>query len=173
MVLSYPSSTEDDELMMKDDYDYGSDDQSSPSQQNKPTSVAKPASPLSNRTTTKTGLIGEDVVLKCDESITKSNVILWYKDSKLITSGNSVVLPDFSLNPSNYDLTILRASPQNAGDYYCQIMPEKVLIHTKVILGDHSMDVITPESSTSGQSSFHGIAFIWLLFVGSAPLVFN
>ncbi|XP_030557967.1 uncharacterized protein LOC115760645 [Drosophila novamexicana] len=167
LVLSYPSITEDDDDgMMADEYDYGPDDQnvaSQPVSQPKPTNIAKSAVPKANRTVTKTGILGEDVLLKCDEKITKDDVILWYQNSKLIANGQSLLLPNFSLDPKSYDLTILKASAQSAGDYYCQILPQNVFMHTKVILGDHSLDVITPESSKSAQDSLHRFALMWLL----------
>ncbi|TDG50889.1 hypothetical protein AWZ03_002544 [Drosophila navojoa] len=168
-ALAYPSNADSDDMMLNDDYDYDTDEQSAPSPQTKPTGVVKSSvTGYRNRTLTTRGILGEDVVLKCDENITKENVILWYQDSKIITSGSSVVLPNFSLNPRNYDLTILKASPQNAGTYYCQILPQNIFVATKVVLGDHSLDVITPESSKSGQSSAHRLALLWLLSVGLA-----
>lgn len=167
-TLAYPSNTDVDEGMQNDDYDYDTDDLSAPSPQTKPTGVIKTNEPLVNRTLTQRGILGEDVVLHCDENITKENVILWLRDSKIITSGSSVVLPNFSLNPRNYDLTILKASPQSAGTYHCQILPQNVFVATKVVLGDHSLDVITPESSKSGQSSLQRLALLSLLSVGLA-----
>ncbi|XP_017867733.1 PREDICTED: uncharacterized protein LOC108616810 [Drosophila arizonae] len=168
-ALGYPSNADSDDMMLNDDYDYDTDELSAPSPQTKPTGVVKTGvTGYRNRTLTQRGILGEDVVLKCDENITKENVILWYQDSKIITSGSSVVLPNFSLNPRNYDLTILKASPQNADTYYCQILPQNIFVATKVVLGDHSLDVITPESSKSGQSSAHRLALLWLLSVGLA-----
>lgn len=187
-LLGYPSNADTDDMMLNDDYDYDTDELSAPSPQTKPTGVVKTSETgFRNRTLTQRGILGEDVVLKCDENITKGmwiqvnrlklklieiciaeNVILWYQDSKIITSGSSVVLPNFSLNPRNYDLTILKASPQNADTYYCQILPQNIFVATKVVLGDHSLDVITPESSKSGQSSAHRLALLWLLSVGLA-----
>ncbi|EDW09537.2 uncharacterized protein LOC6579720 [Drosophila mojavensis] len=168
-ALGYPSNADSDDMMLNDDYDYDTDELSAPSPQTKPTGVVKTSETgFRNRTLTQRGILGEDVVLKCDENITKENVILWYQDSKIITSGSSVVLPNFSLNPRNYDLTILKASPQNADTYYCQILPQNIFVATKVVLGDHSLDVITPESSKSGQSSAHRLALLWLLSVGLA-----
>ncbi|XP_023164664.2 uncharacterized protein LOC115483435 [Drosophila hydei] len=162
-ALGFPSTTDVHDLMLNDDYDYDTDEPSAPSPQTKPTGVANAYLPLVNRTLTKTGILGEDVVLKCDENITEANVILWFQDSKMITSDRSVVLPNFSLNPKNFDLTILKASPQSAGTYSCQILPQNVFVSTKVVLGDHSLDVITPESSRSGQNSLQRLALLWLL----------
>lgn len=90
-----------------------------------------------------------------------ANVVLWYFGGKLISTGNSVVLPNFSLNMSNFQLTIINSSPQNAGDYYCVVEPQKVVVHNKVVLGERP---ITPESSKSGQSSLRqGFALLTLL----------
>lgn len=100
-------------------------------------------------------------------------VVLWYFNDNLIANGNSVLLPNFSLNPSNFELTILKSSPQSAGDYYCQVEPEKIRVNTKVVLGDHSLDIITPESSTSGSQSSLGRSFALLSLLSAALLLFQ
>lgn len=71
---------------------------------------------------------------------------------------------------SNYQLTIINSSPQNAGDYYCVVEPLKIVVHNKVILGDSLLDIITPESSTSGQASSLMRSFAGLLGLLTAAL---
>ncbi|KAL7735100.1 hypothetical protein ACLKA6_001969 [Drosophila palustris] len=156
LAISYPAGTEDDDLMQNDDYVDDDDDQSSPIQ---PTNIQEPFIPQQNRsqTTTVTGILGEDVVLKCHFKIGEKSTVLWYQGSKGISIGSTVVVPNFSLNSTTYELTILKSSPQDAGDYYCNLLPDKAFEHVLVVLGDHSMDVIVPESSKSAQSSIHGL----------------
>ncbi|XP_034479793.1 uncharacterized protein LOC117785708 [Drosophila innubila] len=164
LALSYPQAgTEGDDGMQNDYVDYSDDDKSSPSEQTKPYIIPEPAIPQQNKSLTVTGILGEDVVLKCGLKAGLNQNILWYQGSKSIATGTSVTSPNFSLNATTYDLTILKSSPQSAGDYYCKLVPDQVFIHTLVVLGDHSMDVITPESSKSAQSSIHGISLMWPL----------
>ncbi|XP_017054029.1 uncharacterized protein LOC108096707 [Drosophila ficusphila] len=163
-VLSYPQSTADDDQMMNDDdFDYGVEDQSAPSPQTK---SSLPASTVKvNKTLTVTGIIGEDVVLKCglgDNLQNTNNVILWLFGSNVISNGKSLIQPNFKLD-SNYDLTILKASPQVAGTYVCKILPSESVAITKVIIAEHSLDAIAPESSTSAagsRSSFLGCTLL-------------
>ncbi|XP_017838582.1 uncharacterized protein LOC108596904 isoform X1 [Drosophila busckii] len=175
-----PAPADDDEMVNDAEYDYSdTDDQSSTGQQTKPSSIAKASMvPMEqqNSSVTVTGILGQNVVLKCDLKITKQNVVLWYQNDKIITNGNSVVLPNFSLNPSSYELTILQSSPQSAGQYSCQVLPQKVFNHVKVVLGDHSLDELAAESSkSSAQSSFQRFGFgfgcLWFgLLISSALL---
>ncbi|XP_060657012.1 uncharacterized protein LOC132791906 [Drosophila nasuta] len=161
LVFSYPSGTEDNEGMLNDDYEY--DDASNvPSPQTKP---AKDIGPQQNISVTVTGILGEEVVLKCDTKIGKDTVINWYRGEKIISTGTNLVQPNFSLNPSNFDLTILNSSPQSAGDYYCTRYPSGSHTFIKLVLNEHSLDIITPESSKSSQSSIHGLAatLMWSL----------
>lgn len=161
LAVSYPSPTEDDDMMLNDDYDYN-DEQSSPNHETDPPSIASPAKPIKSHTLK--GVLGENVVLKCGVKIEKQYEYLWYKDAKLISNGHSVILPNFSINSTTYDLTILRSSPQSAGDYYCHVEPSKAITHTKVVLSDDAdVTIIMPESSKSGQSSIYGVSLMWPL----------
>ncbi|ALC40519.1 babos [Drosophila busckii] len=180
LAHALPAPADDDEMVNDAEYDYSdTDDQSSTGQQTKPSSIAKASMvPMEqqNSSVTVTGILGQNVVLKCDLKITKQNVVLWYQNDKIITNGNSVVLPNFSLNPSSYELTILQSSPQSAGQYSCQVLPQKVFNHVKVVLGDHSLDELAAESSkSSAQSSFQRFGFgfgcLWFgLLISSALL---
>ncbi|KAH8299682.1 hypothetical protein KR044_004547, partial [Drosophila immigrans] len=165
LVFAFPSPSEDDG-MQADDYDY--DDQSNvPSPQTKP---SEEIPPKSTKTLNVTGILGEDVVLKCDTEIGKDTVINWHRGDKIISTGQTLLQPNFSLNPTNFDLTILNSSPQNAGDYYCLRYPGGSAVYTKVVLNEHSLDIITPESSKSAQSSIHGVTWT-LMWSLSAALV--
>ncbi|KAH8370487.1 hypothetical protein KR093_003653, partial [Drosophila rubida] len=167
-VACYPSTSaiEDNDGMLNDEYEY--DDQSNvPSPQTKPSSsaTAKDLVPQQNRTLTVTGILGEDVVLKCDTKIDKDTVINWYRGDKIISTGQTLVQSNFNLNPKNFDLTILKSSPQSAGDYYCLRYPGGSAVTTKVVLNEHSLDIITPESSKSAHSSIHGVASTLVCFL--------
>ncbi|KAH8416123.1 hypothetical protein KR222_008514, partial [Zaprionus bogoriensis] len=159
-----------DDQMMADDYDYDSDDPSTASQ-TKASNIASEA-PARNRSRTVTGILGDDVPLKCDDNISKDDVVMWYgsNTTTLISQGRSLLMSNYALNLSNFELTIVKASPQSAGDYYCRVMPSSEYIHTKVVLGDHLLNVV-PESSTSGQSSlFVGLA-LWSSLLTAALML--
>ncbi|EDV55594.1 uncharacterized protein LOC6548245 [Drosophila erecta] len=173
-VFSYPQSSQDDyQMQADDDFDYGGEDQSAPSPQTK--SSTPISSEKVNKTLSVTGIRGEDVVLKCDVGIdlhsSEDVVVLWYFGNNVISNGKNVVQPNFKLDP-NYDLTILRASPQVAGNYLCKVLPSESVVHTKVTIAEHSLDAIAPESSTSAAgtaSSFLGctvLGSIVLLLLG-------
>ncbi|XP_034650277.1 uncharacterized protein LOC117889878 [Drosophila subobscura] len=170
LVFSYPQSGNDDEEMMADDdFEYEQDDQSASSQQTKIQSQIPAKSDGSappNRTVTVTGIRGEDVVLKCDLDTTQS--ILWFFGTNIIANGGTLVQPNFKLDTENYDLTILKASPQDAGDYYCKALPQGSILNTKVVIAEHSLDAIAPESSTSASSSLPSLPFslLWAVLTG-------
>lgn len=153
-VISYPqSSVDDDQMQADDDFDYGGEDQSAPSPQTK--SPNPVASEKINKTLSVTGIRGEDVVLKCDvgSNLHSSDVVvLWYFGDNVISNGKNLVQPNFKLD-ANYDLTILKASPQVAGSYLCKVLPSGSVVNTKVTIAEHSLDAIAPESSTSAAGS--------------------
>ncbi|XP_030387077.1 uncharacterized protein LOC115633743 [Scaptodrosophila lebanonensis] len=177
MVLSHPAIEEDQ--MMADDYDYGEpNDQSQQSKSgtsaSSSSSFPKMPSTWTNRTKVDvTGILGQNIVLKCDDKVGKDNVVLWYQGKNLVSNGNSVLVPNFSLNPKTYELTILHSSPQSSGDYYCEVEPQKIRVHTKVIVleHEHSLDAIAPESSTSAQS--HVTITLWLLAAASSMVLYH
>ncbi|XP_017090774.2 uncharacterized protein babos [Drosophila bipectinata] len=164
-VLSYPQSNLDDEPMQNDDdFDYSSDDQSAPSPQTKdstPTSLQRVS-----KTASVTGILGKDLKLKCDvgtEMLSAENVVvLWYFGNTLIANGKNVVQPNFELDP-NFDLTILKASAQDAGSYRCEVVPSRSEVITKVVIAEHSLDAIVPESSTSASSAMACSLMGWTL----------
>jgi len=85
-------------------------------------------------------------------------VVLWRFGNNVISNGKNLVHPNFELN-ANYDLTILKAKSQDAGTYHCEVLPSGSLVYTNVIIAEHSLDAIAPESSTSAagcESSFLG-----------------
>ncbi|XP_022217732.2 uncharacterized protein LOC111070970 [Drosophila obscura] len=170
LVFSYPQpGNEEDEMLSDDDFEYEQDDQSASSQQTKTQGQipAKSDSTPPNRTVTVTGIRGEDVVLKCDLDMTQS--ILWFFGTNIIANGGTLVQPNFKLDTENYDLTILKASPQDAGDYYCQALPQGSVLNTKVVIAEHSFDAIAPESSTStASSSLPSLPFslLWAVLTG-------
>ncbi|EDW35970.1 GL16927 [Drosophila persimilis] len=175
LVLSYPQSgTDEDEMMADDDFEYEQDDQGTSSQQAKTGQIpAKTDSAQPNRTVTVTGIRGEDVVLKCDLDITQS--ILWFFGKNIIANGGTLVQPNFKLDTANYDLTILKASPQDAGDYYCKALPQGSVLNTKVVIAEHSLDAIAPESSTSASSSLPSLpaSLLWPVLTGVCLLKFG
>ncbi|XP_068145970.1 uncharacterized protein babos [Drosophila tropicalis] len=170
-VFSYPQSFNDeDQMQADDDFEYDTEDQSAPSQQNKP---ADPTSTKNSQQETKTvkvtGVLGKDVVLKCELDIDSKSAVLWYFGNNVVTTGHNVVQTNFKVD-ANYDLTILRASPKDAGEYHCEVLPQKSVLYIHVTLNEHhSLDAIAPESSTSSASqsswiSGHTMA-MWLLLL--------
>ncbi|KAH8348831.1 hypothetical protein KR084_011656, partial [Drosophila pseudotakahashii] len=155
-VFSYPQSSPDEEQMQSDadDFDYGDESQSAPSSQTKSSSPSN--GDRVNKTLTLTGIRGEDVLLKCDVGTDLETCeacsVLWYFGDHIIANGKNLVQTNFKLD-SNFDLTILKASPQDAGGYLCKVLPAGSLVSTKVIIAEHSLDAIAPESSTSAAGS--------------------
>ncbi|EDW56764.1 uncharacterized protein LOC6615520 [Drosophila sechellia] len=169
-VFSYPqSSMDDDQMQADDDFDYGGEDQSAPSPQTKSSNPI--ASEKINKTLSVTGIRGEDVVLKCDVGSTlhsSDGVVLWYFGDNVISNGKNLVQPNFKLD-ANYDLTILKASPQVAGSYLCKVLPSGSVVNTKVTIAEHSLDAIAPESSTSAAGS--ASSFLGCTVLGSTVLL--
>ncbi|KAI8037594.1 uncharacterized protein LOC128255428 [Drosophila gunungcola] len=169
-VLSYPQSTaEEDQMQNDEEFDYEGVDQSAPSPQTK--SINPINSETVNRTLTVMGIRGEDVVLKCDvgSNLQATDVVvLWFFGKNVISNGKSLVQPNFELN-ANYDLTILKASSQVAGTYVCKVLPSGSVVNTKVIIADHSLDAIAPESSTSAAGS--SSSFLGYTLLGSVLLL--
>ena len=55
------------------------------------------------------------------------NVILWYHEKDLLTSQHSIIKPRYKLgNNSSYTLLINDINMEDAGDYYCEIQPDKL-----------------------------------------------
>lgn len=96
-------------------------------------------------------------------------VVLWYFGTNVITNGKNLVQPNFKLDP-NYDLTILKASSQDAGTYRCVVLPTNSEVITEVVITDHSLDAIAPESSTSASSAMACSLMGWTV-LGSAILL--
>uniref|UniRef100_A0A6P4EYU4 Uncharacterized protein LOC108043913 n=1 Tax=Drosophila rhopaloa TaxID=1041015 RepID=A0A6P4EYU4_DRORH len=169
-VLSFPQSPADDEQMQNDeDFDYNGVDQSAPSPQTK--SPRPITSEKVNKTVTVNGIRGQDVVLKCDvgTNLDAPNVVvLWSFGVHIISNGKNVVQPNYALN-ENYDLTIVKASSQEAGDYSCKVLPIESVVNTKVIIVDQSLDAIAPESSVSAAGSLS--SFLGYTLLGSALLL--
>ncbi|KAH8290407.1 hypothetical protein KR054_002722, partial [Drosophila jambulina] len=171
-VLSYPQGLTEEE-MQNDDFTYDDDD-SAPSPQTKATSPTSPSEKV-NKTLTATVIRGEDLVLKCDldSKVLANSVILWYFGENIIANGENLVLPNFKLDP-NHDLTILKASPQDAGSYHCLAVPSNSVVYTKVSIAEHSLDAIAPESSTSagsGSASTSSSLLLGWTLLGSTVLV--
>ncbi|XP_037713037.1 uncharacterized protein LOC119549226 [Drosophila subpulchrella] len=168
-VSSYPQSAlEEDGMQGDDNFDYEEDNDSAPSPQIKASSST---GETINKTLTVTGIRGEDVVLKCDVGSnlqSSDDVVLWHFGNNVISNGKNLVHPNFELN-ANYDLTILKANPQDAGTYYCKVLPSGSLVYTKVIIAEHSLDAIAPESSTSAAGS--GSSFLGYTLMGSTILL--
>ncbi|XP_016953189.1 uncharacterized protein LOC108026661 [Drosophila biarmipes] len=169
-VFSYPqSSLEEEEMQNDENFDYGDESDSAPSPQTKAQSPS--AGEKVNKTLTVTGIRGEDVVLKCDVGRnlqSTETVVLWYLGEHVISNGKNLVLPNFKLD-ANYDLTILKANPQDAGTYHCQVLPSHSEVYTKVIIAEHSLDAIAPESSTSAAGS--ASSFLGCTLLGSTMLL--
>ncbi|KAH8269487.1 hypothetical protein KR018_004348, partial [Drosophila ironensis] len=176
-VFSYPQSNIDDEPMQNDDdFDYTSEDQSAPSPQTK---ASQPnLGQKVNKTATVTGIRGEDVKLQCDVGNDvlggENAVVLWYFGANIVANGKNVVQPNLELDMNNYDLTILKASAQDAGTYLCKVLPTGSEVTTKVVIAEHSLDAIAPESSTSKSAATAvtmSSSFLAWTLLGSALVV--
>ncbi|XP_017007992.3 uncharacterized protein babos [Drosophila takahashii] len=171
-VFSYPQSTPEEEQMQSDadDFDYGEESQSAPSPQTK--SSHPSIGDKMNKSLTVTGIRGENVKLTCDVGTDLENCevcsVLWLFGDHVIANGKNVVQPNFKLD-SNFDLTILKASPQDAGGYSCNVLPAGSVVSTKVIIAEHSLDAIAPESSTSAAGS--ASSFLGHTLLGSIALL--
>ncbi|XP_055920004.1 uncharacterized protein LOC129951725 [Eupeodes corollae] len=163
LSLGYASSktttdSSDGRIQNDDDYEY-SDDESVPSSHTKfteasPTSGMVPFFRKAN-ITIKT-IAGKNAILECPvENLSDQNVVLWYKDANALTTGSSVLNKDYSLNTNNFSLKIMNVTVANQGEYYCEIQPQRIRLHTTLIVTEDPIETIIPESSKSSQESIH------------------
>ncbi|KAK9871618.1 hypothetical protein WA026_012998 [Henosepilachna vigintioctopunctata] len=87
----------------------------------------------------------DTVVLPCEVSNLGSYYMVWKKGNAVLSAGAVKVSPDPRINLINsYSLEIKEASPQDAGDYVCQIgtIEPREITHTVEILGEkHSVNI--------------------------------
>lgn len=79
----------------------------------------------------------DTVVLPCEVSNPGSYVLVWKKGNAVLSAGNVKVSPDPRISLiHSYSLEIKEASPQDAGDYVCQIgtLEPREITHTVEIL---------------------------------------
>ncbi|XP_036333889.1 neural cell adhesion molecule 2-like isoform X1 [Rhagoletis pomonella] len=62
------------------------------------------------------------------QNIQANNVIMWYKDKIVIATGQFVMYPNVDVLKNN-SLIIKNVTVKDAGDYYCEVLPERVRMH--------------------------------------------
>ncbi|XP_067628244.1 neurotrimin [Eurosta solidaginis] len=75
---------------------------------------------------------GEDVVIDCAvRNLQTNNVLMWYKGKVVIATGQFVMDPNVDVLKNN-SLIIKNVAAKDAGDYYCEVLPEKIRMHAFV-----------------------------------------
>ncbi|KAM7342362.1 neural cell adhesion molecule 1 isoform 2-T3 [Cochliomyia hominivorax] len=73
-----------------------------------------------------------DVVLNCDvRNFHVNNVIVWYKDD-IVYSNGQYTLNSRIKNLKNNSIILKNVQPDDAGNYYCQVLPDNIRLHVKV-----------------------------------------
>uniref|UniRef100_A0A1I8QAP3 Ig-like domain-containing protein n=1 Tax=Stomoxys calcitrans TaxID=35570 RepID=A0A1I8QAP3_STOCA len=71
-------------------------------------------------------LPNKDVLLHCDvQNFHANNVIMWYKDTIAIASGQ-YSMNDRYESQKNNSLLLRQAQPSDSGDYFCTILPQNI-----------------------------------------------
>lgn len=151
-----PATNSVEGSLHEDDYQY-SDDESVSSTRSTETSSTNIGVPffLQNNITIE-AIVGKNVVLECPvQNISDHNVVLWFKDENALTNGPLVLNKNFTLNTTNFALNVLNATQANQGEYYCEIIPQKIRFRTKLIMKQASDENAIPENSKSSQLSLH------------------
>ncbi|XP_039954727.1 neural cell adhesion molecule 2 [Bactrocera tryoni] len=82
---------------------------------------------------------GENLLLDCAaKNIHSKNVIMWYKGKIVIATGQFVMDPNVDVLKNN-SLVIQNVTSKDAGDYYCEVLPEKVRMHALVEVDESLM----------------------------------
>ncbi|XP_037942693.1 protein amalgam [Teleopsis dalmanni] len=78
---------------------------------------------------------GEDVLLNCDvRNFQINNVILWYKENISISNGQFVTRNRIESYKNN-TIRIKNVQIEDAGNYYCQLLPQNKSLHITLSVG--------------------------------------
>ncbi|XP_055373033.1 uncharacterized protein LOC129606644 [Condylostylus longicornis] len=136
MSFSKPSNQDEPEYMHDEDYDE-EEEQAPP--ENKSTeniatdTVTQP--PYFPSPHEKYHIkLGSDAELKCSaKQLTATNVILWYKDTNVISNGKQLTSGEGHFKIlSDYSLLIQNATHEDGGNYYCVVLPNDIKLHVEV-----------------------------------------
>ena len=67
-----------------------------------------------------------------------NNVSMWYKGKIVIATGQFVMDPNVDVLKNN-SLVVKNVTSKDAGDYYCEVLPEKVRMHALVEVDESLM----------------------------------
>lgn len=70
--------------------------------------------------------------------LSANNVIMWYKGKIVIATGQFVMYPNVDVLKNN-SLVIKNLTVKDAGDYYCEVLPEKMRMHALVEVDESLM----------------------------------
>ncbi|XP_054739858.1 protein amalgam [Anastrepha obliqua] len=86
-------------------------------------------------------------------NIQANNVIMWYKGKIVIATGQFVISPNVDVLKNN-SLIIQNVTVKDAGDYYCEVLPEKVRMHALVEVDESLMIFCDGQEVTNGSVVF-------------------
>ncbi|XP_065719143.2 protein amalgam [Drosophila suzukii] len=153
---------QEEEGYQDDDYEYG-DDGSDDSQvidvtKDKADQIAPPYFEESDlRIEAKPG---DNVVLNCDaRNFQISNAVMWYKSRTIIANGQNPISQRVEAMMNN-SILLKNVTPEDADDYYCEILPQRVRQHTALRVGARLSILcddrdITDRSQTFRQGDHH------------------
>lgn len=142
----------------ENDYQY-SDDEGAPTRHTKstePSAISDVIPFFSKANITIKTLAGKNAILDCPvKNLSDHNVVLWYKDGNVLTTGTSVLNEDYTIDTTNFSLKVINVTDANKGEYYCEIQPQNIRLHTTLVLSEGPIEAIIPESSKSSQESVY------------------
>lgn len=148
-----------DGMQNDEDYQY-SDEENISNGQIKTTEavLTKDFTPFFNKShVTVVAVTGKDAILECPvQNFSDHNVVLWLKGTTQLTTGTSVLIKEYySLNATNFSLNVKNVTESNNGDYYCEILPQKIRMRTTLIIKDDPTEQITTKTSKSSENSVY------------------
>ncbi|XP_017054028.1 protein amalgam [Drosophila ficusphila] len=103
---------------------------------------------------------GQDVVLNCDaRNFQLSNAVMWYKGDTIIANGQSPISQRVE-GMRNNSILLRNVTPEDAGEYRCEILPQRVQQRTALRVGARLSILcddrdITDRSQTFRQGDHH------------------
>lgn len=78
---------------------------------------------------------------------------MWYKDNSLITNGHFSMRNNIDIQKNN-SIIIRNVTREDAGDYYCEVLPNKVRLHAALIVDDRLTIYIDGRDVTGHSVTF-------------------